>query len=98
MKATLTSCYARYVVRVTCFLQRPVRPMFESLRTRLTLWYVGILAAVLVAFSVGVYILVERTLYAHQDARLRSVVEVSAAALPKSRQSGGSVAERRPKP
>jgi heavy metal sensor kinase len=68
--------------------------MVESLRTRLTLWYVGILAAVLVAFSMGVYTLVERTLYAHQDARLRSVLEASAAALSKSSQSEGSVAER----
>jgi hypothetical protein len=37
---------------------------------------------------------VERTLYAHQDARLRSVLEASAAALSKSSQSEGSVAER----
>jgi heavy metal sensor kinase len=68
--------------------------MFESLRTRLTLWYVGILAGVLVAFSVGVYILVEQTLYVHQDSRLRSVLEASAEALSKSSQSEGSILDR----
>src|SRR3982074_2908009 len=67
--------------------------MFESLRTRLTLWYVGILAAVLLAFSAGVYTLVERTLYAHQDARLQSALEVSADALSKSNQDASSIAE-----
>jgi heavy metal sensor kinase len=68
--------------------------MFESLRTRLTLWYVGILAAVLVAFSMGVYTLVERTLYAHQDARLRSVLKASADTLSKSGPSDGSIPEQ----
>src|SRR3982074_2757076 len=68
--------------------------MFESLRTRLTLWYVGILAAVLLAFSAGVYTLVERTLYAHQDARLRSALGVSADALSGESQSSNSIAER----
>src|ERR1700687_5715457 len=93
MKATLPSCCAPYVERVTCFLQRPVCPMFESLRTRLTLWYVGILAAVLLAFSSGVYTLVERTLYAHQDARLQSALDVSTDAVSKSGQGARSIVE-----
>jgi two-component system OmpR family sensor kinase len=68
--------------------------MFDSLRTRLTLWYVAILAAALLAFSAGVYTLVERTLYAHQDTRLRSALGVSADALSGESQSSSSIAER----
>jgi hypothetical protein len=34
--------------------------MVNSVRTRLTLWYIGVLAIVLVAFSTGVYSLIER--------------------------------------
>lgn len=80
--------------KVTCSPRRQIPPMLESLRTRLTLWYVGILAVVLVAFSTGVYTLVERTLHAHQDGRLRSVLKVSTETLSQSGQSQSSVAER----
>ena len=68
--------------------------MFDSLRTRLTLWHAAILAAALLAFSAGVYTLVERTLYAHQDARLRSALRVSADAPSGESQSSSSIAER----
>ena len=36
--------------------------MHRTVRIRLTLWYVGILAAVLVTFSAGVYSLLNKSL------------------------------------
>lgn len=41
--------------------------MFDSVRVRLTLWYVAVLALVLAAFSVGLYILIGRSLYDDLD-------------------------------
>ena len=41
--------------------------MFDSVRSRLTLWYVGVLALVLVAFSVTVYFLLAAFLYDRLD-------------------------------
>ena len=35
--------------------------MFDSVRIRLTLWYTGVLALVLVCLAVGTYYLVART-------------------------------------
>jgi two-component system OmpR family sensor kinase len=55
--------------------------MFDSVRLRLTLWYVGVLGLILVAFSTGVYILVARDLRDRLDAGLRSSLETMAAAL-----------------
>lgn len=49
--------------------------MLDSVRTRLTLWYVGVLALVLVAFSVGVYSLLARSLNDRFDAGLRLTLE-----------------------
>jgi len=37
--------------------------MLDSVRTRLTLWYTGVLALVLILFSVSVYGLLARQLY-----------------------------------
>jgi hypothetical protein len=33
--------------------------MFDSVRLRLTLWYVGALSVILIAFSAAIYIFVE---------------------------------------
>ena len=49
--------------------------MFDSVRTRLTLWYVGVLALVLVAFSVGVYEVVTAILYDSLDTELRATMD-----------------------
>lgn len=43
-----------------------------SLRLRLTLWYVGLLAAILIAFGVGLYSIVSYSLYAEVDDTLES--------------------------
>jgi heavy metal sensor kinase len=49
--------------------------MIDSVRTKLTLWYVGLLALVLIAFSLGVYALMARKLQSRLDAGLRIAVE-----------------------
>ncbi|MFI5176542.1 MAG: ATP-binding protein [Terriglobia bacterium] len=64
--------------------------MLDSVRTRLTLWYVGVLALVLVAFSVGVYVLLARTLYDRMDNELRSAAKATAVALVTERAEGES--------
>ena len=49
--------------------------MFESVRARLTLWYVGVLALVLIAFSVAVYALHAAILYDGLDTELGATLE-----------------------
>ena len=55
--------------------------MFESFRVRLTLWYAGALALLLLLFSLGVYSLLARSIYGRLDAGLRSAMEVTALSL-----------------
>jgi len=62
--------------------------MFSSVRTRLTVWYIGVLALVLVAFSIGVYIMLKRTLYAQLDSDLKSTAESTSASLVRTAAGG----------
>ena len=55
--------------------------MFDSVRLRLTLWYVGVLGLIVAAFSVAVYIFAERTLYERLDEGLRSALKTVAVAM-----------------
>ena len=55
--------------------------MLDSVRTQLTLWYTGVLALVLVAFSFGVHALLARNLHERLDAGLRAAVEAMIASL-----------------
>jgi two-component system OmpR family sensor kinase len=55
--------------------------MLDSVRVRLTLWYVGILALVLVGFSVVLYVMFSRSLYADLDDNLRLSLETVAVKL-----------------
>lgn len=55
--------------------------MFESLRARLTLWYVSVLALILVAFGVAVYVMLSRALHRRVDEALRSTLEISITSL-----------------
>src|SRR6267143_1417399 len=54
--------------------------MFDSVRTRLTLWYAGVLALALIAFAVLVYYAAASIFYARQDELLRSTAETVASA------------------
>lgn len=49
--------------------------MADSVRTRLTLWYTGVLALVLILFSTGVYTQIEHKLSARLDTHLRNEVD-----------------------
>ena len=62
--------------------------MFDSMRIRLTLWYTGVLALVLVAFSLGVYTLLARNLYRRLDGSLLSTVEGTALLLAREKAEG----------
>ena len=55
--------------------------MVNSVRTRLTLWYIGVLAVVLVAFSAGVYALIERNAHRRVDTELQQTMEGTAGLL-----------------
>lgn len=62
--------------------------MINSIRTRITLWYVGVLATLLVAFSVGVYSLLARSLYSKVDENLRANVQVAITSLNHDAEEG----------
>lgn len=55
--------------------------MLDSIRMRLTLWYLGVLALMLVLFSLGVYLLLARSLYLRLDAELKAAVDATKATL-----------------
>jgi heavy metal sensor kinase len=55
--------------------------MLNSVRMRLTLWYIGVLALVLVAFSVAVYALLERNMHRRVDTELQRTMEGTAGLL-----------------
>ena len=51
--------------------------ILDSVRIRLTLWYVVVLALVLIAFSAVIYVLLSRALYQRVNDELVTVVEVA---------------------
>lgn len=55
--------------------------MFETVRTRLTLWYVSLLAAILVAVIALIYILLARALYVRVDDSLAAFIQIAATSL-----------------
>jgi heavy metal sensor kinase len=55
--------------------------MLDSVRVRLTVWYVGVLSLILVTFSVTVYIFVAHSLYERLDTGLRSALEMVSAVV-----------------
>jgi two-component system, OmpR family, sensor kinase len=67
--------------------------MLDSVRTRLTLWYVGVLALALIVFSAGVYLLLARNLWRRMDESLRASSESIAISLVRERAEGETEAE-----
>lgn len=67
--------------------------MLDSVRTRLTLWYVCVLALALVVFSGGVYLLLARNLHRRMDESLRTSSESMAISLIRERAEGETEAE-----
>lgn len=66
----------------------------RSVRARLTLWYAGVLAAILVAYAAGVYLFLRQNLYAELDRALVEDFETAEEAL--ERGEDGRIARRGP--
>src|SRR5256884_618646 len=67
--------------------------MFDSVRTRLTLWYASVLAVSLIAFALLVYYAAARIFYERQDESLRSTAETVASAYMQELEEEGSIAK-----
>jgi heavy metal sensor kinase len=65
--------------------------MLETVRTRLTLWYVSLLAAILVVVLVMIYVLLARALYTRIDDGLQAVVQIAATSLANDLAEGQDV-------
>ena len=64
--------------------------MFESVRARLTLWYVSALALILIIFGVAVYVMLSRALHRRVDQALSSTIEISIRSLTNDAEEGQS--------
>ena len=67
--------------------------MIESLRARLTLWYVSVLAAVLVVVCVMIYVLLARALYNRIDENLRTVTAIAVTSLTNDLAEGQDISD-----
>jgi heavy metal sensor kinase len=64
--------------------------MINTVRGRLTFWYVSALALILVLFGVAVYVLLSRALHRRVDHALASTIEISITSLTHDAQEGQS--------
>ncbi|HEY0283902.1 MAG TPA: ATP-binding protein [Vicinamibacterales bacterium] len=62
--------------------------MLNTIRARLTLWYASVLTGVLVAFSLGIYVLLSRALDLRVDANLQSIINIARTSLTHDAQEG----------
>jgi heavy metal sensor kinase len=67
--------------------------MFDSVRTRLTFWYAGVLALSLIVFAVLVYYAAAGIFYARQDELLHSTAETVASAYVQELEEEDSMAK-----
>jgi two-component system, OmpR family, sensor kinase len=63
--------------------------MFASVRARLTMWHVGVLALLLVSFSMGLYVLLRDNFYQRADGILKSVCSAAVSILGKELSESG---------
>lgn len=64
-----------HIVRTSSEAFSKIKICLANVRTRLTAWYVFLLAAMLIGFSVLVYVSMERSLYSDLDAALQTRTE-----------------------
>ncbi len=64
--------------------------MINSVRGRLTLWYVSALALILVLFGIAVYVMLSRALHRRVDQALASTIDISITSLTHDTQEGQS--------
>src|SRR5262252_9540106 len=62
--------------------------MLDTVRTRLTLWYIGVLALALIVFSIGVYAMMARKLGGRLDAGLQTAMEGTARLFEHEKEEG----------
>src|ERR1700746_1970528 len=67
--------------------------MFDSVRTRLTFWYAGVLALSLIVFAVIVYYAAASIFYSRQDESLQSTAETVASAYVQELEEEQSIAK-----
>src|SRR5437660_11649242 len=67
--------------------------MFNSVRTRLTIWYAGVLALSLIAFALLVYYAAANVFYERQAESLRSTAETVASAYIQELEEEESIAK-----
>jgi two-component system, OmpR family, sensor kinase len=67
--------------------------IFESVRARLTLWYVSVLAAILIAAIALIYFLLARMLYTRIDDTLHAVVQIARTSLTNDLNEGQDAAD-----
>ncbi len=67
--------------------------MLDSVRTRLTLWYVGVLALVLLTFSIGVHILLAHNLQQRLDTELHNTIVTLTEMIERERAEGETSSE-----
>ena len=67
--------------------------MFNSVRTRLTIWYAGVLAVSLIVFALLVYYAAANVFYERQDESLRSTSETVASAYIQELEEEQSIAK-----
>ena len=65
--------------------------MINTVRGRLTLWYVSALAFILIIFGIAVYILLSRALHRRVDQALSSTIEISTTSLTNDLEEGQSI-------
>ncbi|HEY0726876.1 MAG TPA: hypothetical protein VGD38_02330 [Pyrinomonadaceae bacterium] len=64
--------------------------MIDTVRGRLTLWYISSLALILILFGISVYVMLSRALHRRVDEGLRSTIEISITSLTHDTQEGQS--------
>src|SRR5262245_34411798 len=62
--------------------------MLDTVRTRLTLWYIGVLALTLIVFSIGVYAMMARKLGGRLDTGLQTAMEGTARLFEHEKEEG----------
>ena len=62
--------------------------MIDSIRSKLTAWYVSVLASVLIAFGVGIYLMLSEALYERVDDSLRMLVDIATSSLAHEAEEG----------
>lgn len=63
--------------------------MLDSVRVRLTLWHVGVLACLLITMSAGLYVLLRQNFYERADGILKSVCSATVSILGKELSESG---------